>query len=62
VLRAAFSYGVLTDCEREFAKQSQFVPGIMGANPYLERDYVNLTAGRADENKANQSQLNLALF
>jgi len=37
-------------------KQSQFVPGLMGANSYLKGDYdKNLLCGDG-ENKAKQSQ------
>jgi len=37
-------------------KQSQFVPGLMGANSYLKGDYDKKPAAGDEENKANQSQ------
>ena len=38
-------------------KQSQSVPGQMGATPYLEGDYGNKPAGPIEENKANSKPI-----
>ena len=40
----------------DLKKQTQFVPGSMSATPYMKGDYVNISAGGNEENKANQSQ------
>ena len=40
----------------DLKKQSQFVPGLMGVTSFLKGVYENKLAGRAEENKANQSQ------
>ena len=37
-------------------KQSQFVPGLNGANSFMEGDYDNIPVHETGENKANQSQ------
>jgi hypothetical protein len=37
-------------------KQSQFAPDLMGVNPFMQGGYGDFSAGRIDENKANQSQ------
>jgi hypothetical protein len=54
--------GVLTDCERDFAKQSQFMPGLMSVSSCTIKSYGNFTAGWADENKANQTQFKVYRF
>ena len=40
----------------DLKKQSQFAPAIMGATSFMQGDYGNMSAGGAEENKANQSQ------
>jgi len=36
-------------------KQSQFVAGHIGVNPYMKGDYGNNPVGMAQKNKANQA-------
>jgi hypothetical protein len=57
VLRSAFSYGVLTDCERDFTKQSQFVPGLIGATSYVKGIYDKTPLCEVRKNKAKQSNV-----
>ncbi|MGB2864109.1 MAG: hypothetical protein WBC05_12340, partial [Sedimentisphaerales bacterium] len=40
----------------DLKKQSQYAPAEVGATSYLKGDYENISAGGAEENKANQSQ------
>jgi hypothetical protein len=39
--------------DSDLKKQSQFVPGLIGATSYLKGDYENSIAGVAIKNKAN---------
>jgi hypothetical protein len=41
----------------DLKKQSQFTPGLMGVMSFVKGDYDNTPAHGAEENKANQSQL-----
>jgi len=47
---------LLTEKNGDLKKQSQFVPGLMGANSLLERDYDNNSPVGEDQNKPNQNQ------
>jgi hypothetical protein len=41
----------------DLKKQSQFVPGRMGAKSFVKGDYGNMPARGDQKNKANQSQM-----
>jgi hypothetical protein len=41
----------------DFAKQSQFAPGSVGAKPLMKRDYDDIAAADAVGNKANLSEI-----
>ena len=45
-----------TEKKVDLKKQTQFVPGQNGATSFMKGDYVNIPAGRTEENKAKQSQ------
>ena len=45
-----------TEKKGDLKKQSQFAPGKFDAKSYLKGSYENKPAGRAEENKAKQSQ------
>jgi len=44
----------------DLKKQSQFVPGLMGATSYAKGDYDEIPLCGAQENKAKQTQFQLA--
>jgi hypothetical protein len=45
----------------DLKKQSQYTQAPMGLTPLMQGDYGNIPAGRVEENKAKQSQLNTSV-
>ena len=46
----------------DLKKQSQFAQALIGAKSFMQGDYNNNPACRAEENKSNQSQINAFAF